>query len=497
MTQLLADERRTPVGGGALPRRGPGALVRRHAALLALVAAALGLRALAVVAIYPGIWFSDSNTYIDTAATGVLSVDRVMGYSLVVAPFWQAASAGALIVAQHALGVLLVAGLYALLVRRGVARRLALLAVVPAALDAYLVHVEHTIMSETVFHAALVGALALLLWRERPGAVAALAAGALLGYAAVVRSVALPFVAIVAVYLLVRRVGWRPVAALCVGWAVVAGAYAALFAVQHGKFGFTESGGRFLYARVAPFADCSALGDLPARERALCPDPRRRMTTNWYLWGPTSPIRELPPSADGRIRDFARRVVVHQPLDYAKVVAGGVLHYFEPGRRIGANDYPVAAWQFPRDPRRWGYPGYRGPIRPGNRQRHRRHPITEPSPNVARMAGEAPRLDPGASRLLHDYQRVAYTHGPLLGLCLLVVVAALVMRRGAWRLRLDAALLAALVLAALTIAQALSVFSYRYGLIAAVLLPVAAALGATALAPPQRARRSGGAARGG
>jgi uncharacterized membrane-anchored protein len=66
-------------------------------------------------------------------------------------------------------------------------------------------------------------------------------------------------------------------------------------------------------------------------------------------------------------------------------------------------------------------------------------------------------------------------------LCLVVVLVALLSRRGAWRLRLDAALLALSTLVALTVASALSTFSYRYGLIAVVLLPAAAGLAATAL----------------
>jgi uncharacterized membrane protein YoaK (UPF0700 family) len=97
-----------------------------------------------------------------------------------------------------------------------------------------------------------------------------------------------------------------------------------------------------------------------------------------------------------------------------------------------------------------------------------------------------PRLNPGVSRVLHDYQRVVYTYGPLLAAFVLAVLAALVTRRGSLRLRLDAALVAALVLAALTVAQALSVFSYRYGLIAVLYLPIAAGLGVTALLQGRR-----------
>ena len=300
---------------------------------------------------------------------------------------------------------------------------------------------------------------------------------------------AIPLVGVVLVYLLVRRVGWRPLTVFAIGWLLVAGGYATAFDVQHGTFGFTQSGGRFLYAKVAPFADCAKLGALPASERALCPDPTRPLSTNAYLWGKRSPIRGLPASADPRLRDFAKRVIRNQPDTYARTVAGGVLHYFEPGHRIGANDYQLTPWQFPVDPRVWGYPGYRGPIRRGDPVLRAHHHLIEPGPDVAAMVTR-PSLHPAASRLMHDYQRVAYTWGPLLAAGLLVVLAALVTRRGAWRLRLDAALLAAITLLAMTVSQALSVFSYRYVMIACFGLPVAAALAVAALRSPSARRPS-------
>lgn len=462
-------------------------LVARNTAFVALLVAGVALRVLACVAIWPGTFFSDSNGYVKAAATGKLSVIRVDGYALVVAPFWHLGSAGGLIVLQHAIGVGIAVTLYALLVRRGVSRWLAVAAVVPPMLDAYLVVVEHTIMSETIFHAALVGTIAVLLWRDRVGPVAALVGGLLLGYAGVVRTVAVPFVVVFAIYLLARRVGWRALVAFGLGWALVAGAYAAVFEHQHGSFGFTQSGGRFLYGRVAPFADCARLHGVPADERSYCPDPRLDLNSTELLWGPQSPIRGVPVADDARLRDFAQRVIADQPFEYARVVLGGVLHYFEPGHRIGFNDYPVGAWQFPADPRHWGYPGYRGPIRRGDPARQRRHPGIEPNDYVGAMA-DRPRLDATVSRWLREYQRFVFTWGPLLAACVLVVVAALVTRRGEGRLRLDAALLAVTTLTALFVTQATSVFSYRYGLIAAVLLPAAAALAATALRAPRRRR---------
>jgi hypothetical protein len=451
--------------------------LRRHWPLLVLLAAAAALRALALVAVYPGIWFSDTNSYVRPAVTGTLSVVRVVGYSLVVAPFWHARSAAALIVLQHVLGLAIVVALYALLIRRGVPRGFALLAVVPAALDAYVVDSEHMIMAETVFHAVLVAVLVLLLWRERPGLPATAVAGLLLGYAAVLRSVALPFVALFVAYLVLRGVGVRRVVAFLAGWAAVAGAYVALFDAQHHHLGFTQFSGRFLYGQVAPFADCAKLAGLPRSERFLCPVASRPLSRNGYLWNARSPVHRLPDARDPLVGDFAKRVIAAQPLEYLRLVATSFAHYFVPGHWIGGNDYPVSAWQFPSDPSRWGYPGYRGPIRPSNPQRPTN---TGPGRYIRRMARH-PHTNATASGILHDYQRFAYSSGQVLLPCLGVVLAGLLVRRGSRRLRLDAALIAGMALTALLVVAALSVFDYRYALGATILLPAAAALAGTTL----------------
>jgi hypothetical protein len=157
-------------------------------------------------------------------------------------------------------------------------------------------------------------------------------------------------------------------------------------------------------------------------------------------------------------------------------VAANTVHFFKPGHPIGHNDYSITVWQFPRNPSRPSYPDYRGPIRP-----HKAGDVSiYPNRYVTRFAG-TPHTHAWASRLLRRYQRVAYTPGPLLLACLVVVLVGLVLRRVPWRLKLDAALLGACTLAALVVASALSVFSYRYGLIAIILLPVAAALAGTGM----------------
>jgi len=139
-----AECTRAPAAVDPAPRRHPA--WRRHLPLIVLLLAGAALRVVALVALTPGIWFSDSNGYIRDAATGVLNPTRVDGYALFVAPFWHAGSAVALIVAQHLIGLGIVVVLYALLVHRGVEPWLAALGAAPAAVDAYLDVLEHAVM---------------------------------------------------------------------------------------------------------------------------------------------------------------------------------------------------------------------------------------------------------------------------------------------------------------------------------------------------------------
>ena len=485
------DRRLRALPRPALDHRAVGALLWRHRALVALLTGGVAIRLAALVAIYPGTWFTDSNGYVETAATGRLLLARVSGYSLFVAPFWHAGSAAALIVAQHLLALAMVGLLYALLVRRGVPRWLAVLGVVPLALDAYEISIEHAIMSDTLFHACVVGTLVLLLWPQRPHLGAVAAAGLLLGYAGLVRSVGAPFLAVFLLYLLLRRLGWRALVAFAVPWALVTAGYAAIFDAQNGRFALNEWSARFLYARVEPLADCAKMS-VPPAERFLCPKPGHRRTTQNALWGHSSPIHGVPHTDDAKIRDFATRVIRHRPLSYARLIASDLAHYFEPGHRIGPNDYNPVPWEFPVHPERATFPGFRGPIRPAGSTGF--GPIDPhlagiyPNRYVSRMVSD-PHVNPTVSRLLRRYQRYVYTSGQILAACLLVVVVALLRRRGDPRLRLDGALPAAAALVALLTAAALSVFSYRYGLTAVVLLPPAAALAGASLLSEHREHR--------
>ena len=94
---------------------------------------------------------------------------------------------GALL-AVPGLGLLAAVLVYAVLVRRGVRRRWACLAVAPLVLDGYVIALEHYLLAESLFILQLAVAVALLLWRDRPGWALAGAAYAATAWRSLVRA---------------------------------------------------------------------------------------------------------------------------------------------------------------------------------------------------------------------------------------------------------------------------------------------------------------------
>jgi hypothetical protein len=317
-------------GGGRRWRRftarcvaAPRAGVARHVAFLAVAVAGVTLRALVWRSLPPATWFAgDSFSYVTDAVGGAPGLWRPSGYSLLLLrPLLPAHSLALVTAVQHALGVAVGVLVYALLLRHGLPRWVAVPAAAPLLLDAYTVSVEQMLLSEALFTALLVAAVALLLWRPaRPGAVACSLVGLLLGLSAVTRTVGVPLVAVAAATALARRAGFARVGALLLAAALPLAGYAAWFHASHGRWGASASGGLFLYGRVAQFVDCGA--GTSARPRALCPpEPRgHRHNVTYYVFSARSPVQRVP--GDMVRRDevagrFARRVVADQPGDYA------------------------------------------------------------------------------------------------------------------------------------------------------------------------------------
>ncbi len=194
---------------------------------------------------------------------------------------------------QHVLGLAMAVVIYVLLLRRGVTRWLAALAMAPVLLDGYQLQYEQTIMPGTLFQALMVAGLAILLWRPRISWRRLLAAGVLLGACATVAQVGEALMLPALLFVLVVGGGWRRAAgpppcsrrSRCRSWPTAPGRSLS------GAFALSHTGITSFYGRTAAAADCATLR-LPAAERGLCPDPAQQARgPDWLEYNPGSPVR--------------------------------------------------------------------------------------------------------------------------------------------------------------------------------------------------------------
>ncbi|WNV77253.1 phospholipid carrier-dependent glycosyltransferase [Geodermatophilus sp. DSM 44513] len=465
-----------PAGGtGARAGLGTGALrlARRHVLLLVLVVLATVARVYVTAAYSTALWFPDSGTYVERATSLDPAVDRPFGYSAFLAVLDRLVVFRYVAVAQHVLGLAMVVLVYTLLQRRGVSRRVSLLAVVPLAFDAYLLNIEHFILAETLFMLLLTLAVVALLVVERPGALLVGTVGLLMGALTVTRTVGTFLVAVVLVYLVVRlllrTLRWTAVAAFAVGVAAVLLPYASWFHAHHGSFALTDHTGHFLYGRVATFVQCEEL-DVPERLRPLCPaaPPEERPTGDNFVWMAHSPANAVQDGvrvwSEDDLAEFATIAITGQPGDYLYRIVSETAHYLRPGRESGPQDTCPLWWEFPV-------------------------PTPEPPQTCSSVLAPGPfGHRPALVADLRAYQQVVYTPGPVLGLCLVAGFGALLLRRGSWRDRLDPALLAALGLTVLVGPAMTASFDYRFLLPTLAVLPPAAALALRGASPPWQRR---------
>lgn len=477
MTGGVAERGRGALGRAGRSVAGAGPWVVRtarvHWLFSALLALGVGLRVIAFWAYRPALIFTDSIGYLANRANIGPRPLRPFGYPvfLRLLPFNWGLEIVPLV--QHLLGVGIAVAIYVLLLRLGVERWLAALAAAPVLLDAMQLNLEQQILSETLFEVLLLAACALLLWWPRLGVIAAGLAGAALAAAALTRSVAELVMVPAVLVLLLLRVRIAHIAVMLGAFALPLVAYAAWFHADYGIYALNGLDGHFLYARVAPFADCKGLS-LPTYERVLCPAQPvgKRLTVEQYSWSPRSPIYHMhvplamrTPGEPWRARsqiagDFAKRVILHQPVTYARTMAADFLRGFAPTRTTENGEVSVSRWMF---------------------QLH--YPVYSSSLKVLANHGERPEVNHTLAAFLRRYQRVGYTPGPLLGLAL---IAGLLGALGVGRarrsgLRCACLLFSGATLVVLVTAVAVNQFSWRYQLPQLILLPPAGALGLTAL----------------
>ena len=321
-----------------MPRRGVNTA---RLALAVIVAAGVGLRCWAIAAEAPASWNNwDTTAYLHAARNGLFdNFFRPAGYPLflrVLHDLWP--SVGFTVVVQHLLGV--GAGVLAYLTGRrvGLSPWLALLPFAAILLNGDQVALEHAMLSEPLFTPLLVATVYALVRAADSSRPAGwlIAAGALAATTVSVRAAALPLTVVVALgAALMPPLGWRSAlrnAGIAGGTAVLLViAYSGLAAAFTDHFGVTRGGGWAFYARTAPFADCNQFTP-PAGTEALCEtsDPATRMGPGFYLWNPGSPAWRAfgpPPNASDDVDAFARTVVVHQPLTYARYVGSDLWRY--------------------------------------------------------------------------------------------------------------------------------------------------------------------------
>ncbi|MGY1620433.1 phospholipid carrier-dependent glycosyltransferase [Geodermatophilus sp. SYSU D00691] len=448
------------------PRRRVLRFLSEHGAFLVLLLAGGAVRGLVVHAYVPAFWFPDSITYLEVAETGEAQVHRPWGYSWLLALLERWVPFEAVVVVQHGLGLLATSLAYLLLAHRGVGRVVRTLAVVPLALDGYLVQIEHYVLAESLYVFLLVGALTLLLWRERPPWWAATGAGVLLGAGMLTRTVGTFVLAAVGLYLLVllfrRRLGWLSLAGAGLGVAAVVVPYVLWFHSATGQYAVTGFTGHFLYGRVSTFADCERL-DVPSGLEALCPDQpvETRPNPDFYVWHPDSPANSGRYTEDD-LTEFSLLVIRGQPLDLLRTTAASVLQYALPRGGLDRFDTCPGFWEFPEDAQRY--------------RQFRCEAQLAPQGFRSELALSFDR--PAVARRLVTYQDWVHVPGPVLGALFLVAISGVVPhpRRGSGRDVLDAVLCAVVALVLVGVPSATAVFDYRYGLPVLAVLPLGAAL---------------------
>src|ERR1700760_1293913 len=241
-------------------------------------------------------WFNDSFQYIQNTVHFNLDPTRVSGYSIWLKILQPLHTYAVVTILQHLMALAVAVMIYALARHRfRTPAWLATLATVPVLYDGFEIQLEHLIMADVPFLFTL--AVTLLLWDPAPSLRRCMIIGALLGLSEVMRSVGLPLLAVFAVYMIIKRISWRKVAATIVVCLIPVFGYAGLFYVEHGQFAMTESTGVFLYSRVMTFAECSKM-KVPVNELSLCTTvpPDERPIAQAYIWTYQSPLDRFPPT---------------------------------------------------------------------------------------------------------------------------------------------------------------------------------------------------------
>jgi hypothetical protein len=399
-------------------------VARNRIFTVALVLAAL-VRAITAVAFRPAIWFGgDSAGYLAVALRMRPDVSRMSGYGIMLFILRPLHSVMAVVAVQHVMGLLIGLGIYLLLHERfGLPGWGATLAAVPVLFDAYQIELEHEVLSDVSFAFLITAALFGALWwrRDRP-AWADITAGLLFSLASLVRPIALPLLGVYLCYLLIRRARWRVFGATVIAAALPIALYAAWFNANYHAMNLTRAQGVFLWSRTMSFANCAVIKP-SAGEVALCPPANgSRLAASSYIWIKDSPLTNIPgdrfSARKNRLAfDFALRAIIAQPGDYAAAVLHDFMLSFYWNRPPHPSAFTAEKYEFSAAERIWVTPNLR--TMGGGTLRTDQQAYTGAPSSTTRT------YEPFAG-IMRAYQRFIYLRGTLLGIILLIGLAAIV-----------------------------------------------------------------------
>ncbi len=448
------------------------------------LAAAVVPRLVAMLGFQQAILFRmDSFDYLWGALHLSPNVINPSGYSLVLWLLLPFHSLALIVALQHLMGLGVAVMIYSLLRRYGLPGWGATLAAAPVLFDPAQLMLEQLVMADVLAMTLMVGAMVLLL-SGRLSAWRLATSGLLIGLSTIVRPTVLPLIVLMALYLLIRRAGWRRAAVTLAACVLPVIAYAGWFDAAHGSFNLTDSNGLFLWSRTMTFANCSVIKP-PPDLRPLCPsaqpgglasaNPARRPTPSSYLWDRgtwqwqgtgrqfVANAAAFSQANNARAQRFAIRAILAQPLSYAHVV----LHETSLPFRAISNKWrfpvnaPTNMWLLAPGNFRYatagvgGYTGSKGAV--GQIQRNKYATFMK-QPFV---------------KMMGLYQSAIFLPGPALGLIILAGLAGLLLPgRRTWA----AALLWVSGVVITVLPTAIHEYTYRYLVPAVPLFCMSAAL---------------------
>jgi hypothetical protein len=475
------------------------AAVRVHWIASILLSLGLVLRVLVQAAYQPAIIYIDTLKYLYDAWPGSDPVGYKVPLKMILA---MGGSLSTIEFVQHLIGLAMAATIYVVLVRRGVPRWLAAVAMAPVLFDAYQLQAEAMIMPDIWFEALILAGVAVLLWKPRPSVFLLFCGAGLLGASTGVRQIgevtiipAIAFAIVLGGGL--KKMAINVISVVCAfGLAILLYIGAAGVLTQHYRISYSSSS--LTFGRTAQVVDCATL-HVPQQVKLLCPTKwEQGRGPDWLEHSSKGPLRSLAdklpnasqPDRARLVSEFNHAVEKQQPLRLVGAVLKDAVKVFALTRDTSPGDTPIWRWQF------HGYfPTYGKYVFLQGNQLWITLPKTAPRRLNPAYGGPA-QVDVTVARFLRAYQlNGGYTPGPLLALCVLTgAIGSLLLafrRRITDQIRvlgLGALCFFATAVVVIGMSDAFE-FSWRYQLPALVTIPPAGALSLAAILMYLRNRR--------